>query len=83
MRLRRSIDNQGPQEGAHSALYIETRSMSAEEQERKADEPPDTEKSSGEQAMLYCPVCSERLVQSRCKLVCEKCGYFMSCADYY
>ena len=36
-----------------------------------------------EEPMLYCPVCNQRLAQSRCKLVCEKCGYFMSCADYY
>jgi hypothetical protein len=28
-------------------------------------------------------VCSERLAESRCKLICEKCGYFMSCADYH
>ena len=36
-----------------------------------------------EEAMLYCPVCDTRLSQSRCKLRCEKCGYYMSCADYY
>jgi hypothetical protein len=35
------------------------------------------------QPMLYCPVCSLRLIQRRCKLVCEKCGYYMSCADFY
>ena len=34
-------------------------------------------------AMLYCPVCSTRLTGRSCKLLCEKCGYFMSCADYY
>jgi len=33
--------------------------------------------------MLYCPVCSVRLAQRKCKLFCEKCGYYMSCADYY
>jgi hypothetical protein len=33
--------------------------------------------------MLYCPVCSLRLVQRKCKLFCERCGYYMSCADYY
>jgi hypothetical protein len=32
---------------------------------------------------LYCPVCSQRLVALKCKLICEKCGYYMSCADYY
>ena len=36
-----------------------------------------------EEAMLYCPVCNHKLTSRRCKLVCEKCGYFMSCADYY
>jgi hypothetical protein len=33
--------------------------------------------------MLYCPVCSTRLTGRKCKLICEKCGYYMSCADYY
>jgi methionyl-tRNA synthetase len=33
--------------------------------------------------MLYCPVCSTRLTDLKCKLVCNKCGYYMSCADYY
>ena len=36
-----------------------------------------------EDPMLYCPVCSTRLSSRKCKLLCEKCGYFMSCADYY
>ena len=36
-----------------------------------------------EEAMLYCPVCNQRLTARHCKLVCERCGYFMSCADYY
>jgi hypothetical protein len=36
-----------------------------------------------DEPMCYCPRCSTRLVSSKCKLVCEKCGYYMSCADYY
>ena len=36
-----------------------------------------------DEAMLYCPVCSTRLIARKCKLLCEKCGYYMSCADYY
>jgi hypothetical protein len=32
---------------------------------------------------LYCPVCSVRLSERKCKLFCEQCGYYMSCADYY
>jgi hypothetical protein len=33
--------------------------------------------------MLYCPVCSTRLTELKCKLICTRCGYYMSCADYY
>jgi hypothetical protein len=30
-----------------------------------------------------CPTCGHRLSGHRCKLVCARCGYYMSCADYY
>ena len=36
-----------------------------------------------DEPMLYCPVCSTRLAPQKCKLICEQCGYYMSCADYY
>ena len=36
-----------------------------------------------EPALLFCHVCDSKLHQHRCKLVCDRCGYFMSCADYY
>jgi len=36
-----------------------------------------------EDASRYCPVCSQRLLSRRCKLICTVCGYYMSCADYY
>jgi hypothetical protein len=34
-------------------------------------------------ASHFCPVCSQRLESRRCKLICNVCGYYMSCADYY
>jgi hypothetical protein len=44
---------------------------------------PPEEKKPAEEPMLYCPVCSMRLERHKCKLVCTRCGYYMSCADYY
>ena len=44
---------------------------------------PDTASPSENEPMLYCPVCSVRLEQRKCKLFCPQCGYYMSCADYY
>jgi methionyl-tRNA synthetase len=35
-----------------------------------------------EEPMLFCPVCSSRLTERKCKLFCAQCGYYMSCADY-
>lgn len=48
----------------------------AESSAASQSQPPD-------EPMLYCPVCSLRLSQRKCKLFCERCGYYMSCADYY
>jgi hypothetical protein len=37
----------------------------------------------GDDVSRYCPVCSQRLIGRKCKLLCTVCGYYMSCADYY
>jgi hypothetical protein len=36
-----------------------------------------------EHLCVYCPTCGTRLEDSRCKLICRLCGYFLSCADFY
>ncbi|MCC6395127.1 MAG: hypothetical protein IT167_31340 [Bryobacterales bacterium] len=54
--------------------------MEAEEPARKEEEETGDVPA---EAMLYCPVCNQRLSEHKCKLVCTRCGYYMSCADYY
>ncbi|HUO36104.1 MAG TPA: hypothetical protein VMU43_14035 [Candidatus Acidoferrum sp.] len=43
----------------------------------------ETPASEAEQAIAYCPRCSERLEPRKCKMICAACGYYMSCSDFY
>jgi hypothetical protein len=36
-----------------------------------------------EAVIRTCPNCGARLKESRCKLLCPRCHYYMSCSDYY
>jgi hypothetical protein len=45
--------------------------------------PPSPPSTDEQEPMVFCPVCDLRLKPRKCKLFCERCGYYMSCADYY
>lgn len=38
-----------------------------------------------EELMRTCPICGSQLAERKCKLFCPdpRCGYYLSCADYY
>lgn len=38
-----------------------------------------------DEVMRTCPICGRSLAERKCKLFCPdpRCGYFLSCADYY
>jgi len=49
------------------------------------DSSPDPRRSEEDSRMAleFCPNCSAKLIGQSCKLKCPRCGYFLSCSDYY
>ncbi|MEP7011197.1 MAG: hypothetical protein ABJC13_12805 [Acidobacteriota bacterium] len=50
-----------------------------------APSPAPQQRTAAEVLMRTCPNCGRELAERKCKLYCPdpRCGYFLSCADYY
>ena len=46
------------------------------------DDAQDTLDADPAAVMLTCANCGARMDERKCKLIC-RCGYFLSCSDYY
>jgi hypothetical protein len=43
---------------------------------------PELSQRPDENIHLICPNCDAPMLDRGCKLVCQRCGYFMGCSDY-
>ncbi len=63
----------------------ETRSGGVARQDLVRTDRPVRESDQADTVMRTCPNCGAELTERKCKLICPdpRCGYFLSCSDYY
>jgi hypothetical protein len=83
-KISEHVSNSGASGSGQEIMNVLGSGMHADDRERSTQKTESSRPAADEnEPMLYCPVCSTRLSELKCKLICDKCGYYMSCADYY
>ncbi|OFW40496.1 MAG: hypothetical protein A3J28_02345 [Acidobacteria bacterium RIFCSPLOWO2_12_FULL_60_22] len=78
-----------PSESAYNPLWMKLSPQFRSDagQEPPTDQPANSAQREASPAagfpVEYCPNCAAKLMGRSCKLVCPRCGYFLSCSDYY
>ena len=65
------------------SVLVNTGIIGMREETVAGDPQPKPAAKKHEDPSLYCPCCSSRLRELKCKLICDRCGYYMSCSDHY
>ena len=79
-----SSDERLPQETGHSGHSVSGSLVGRDAPPLRMLESADPEPQRGDPGtvILTCANCGAEMIERKCKLIC-RCGYFLSCSDYY